>query len=113
MSMSYLLHPMFNTLRTKKRKSKGKTKELLVAEKQHKKWLLTMGIDGKKTSPPPKTLTFTNDLKVQDNKPIHTMGTPCYKKKRFTTTKTYTIAPAYNKGAYQVISKEEVKNIGK
>ena len=55
MSMSYLLHPMFNTLRTKKRKSKGKTKELLVAEKQHKKWLLTMGIDGKKTAPPPKT----------------------------------------------------------
>ena len=25
----------------------------------------------------------------------------------------HTIAPAYNKGAYQVISKEEVKNIGK
>ena len=55
MSMSYLLHPMFNTLRTKKRKSKGKTKELLIAEKKHKKWLLTMGIDGKKKTPPPKT----------------------------------------------------------
>ena len=111
--MSYLLHPMYNSLSTRKRKSGKKTKELLVAERKHKKWLLSMGIDGKKTSPPPKTLTFTNDLKVQDDKPIHTMGTPCYKKKRFTTTKTYTIAPAYNKGAYQVISKEEVKNIGK
>ena len=72
-----------------------------------------MVIDGKKKTPPPKTLALSNDLKVQDSKPIHTMGTPCYKKKRFTTTKTYTIAPAYNKGAYQVISKEEVKNIGK
>ena len=56
---------------------------------------------------------MSNDLKVQDDKPIHTMGTPCIKKKRFTTTKTYTIAPAYNKGAYQVISRKEVKNIGK
>ena len=53
-----------------------------------------MGIDGKRTAPPPKTLTFTNDLKVQDNKPIHTMGTPCLKKKRYTTTKTNTIARA-------------------
>jgi 6-phosphogluconolactonase/glucosamine-6-phosphate isomerase/deaminase len=104
---------MFTTLRTRKRKSKRKTKEYLVAEKQHKKWLLSMGIDGKRNRLPPKTLEFSNDLKGQDNKPIHTMGTPCYKKKRFTTTKTYTIAPAYNKGAYQVISKEEVKNIGK
>ncbi len=25
----------------------------------------------------------------------------------------YTIAPAYNKGAYQVISKEDIKHIGK
>jgi hypothetical protein len=25
----------------------------------------------------------------------------------------YTIAPAYNKGAYQVISKENIKDIGK
>jgi hypothetical protein len=41
------------------------------------------------------------------------MGTPCYKKKRFTTTKTYTVAVAYNKGPYMVIPKEEVKNIGK
>ena len=28
-------------------------------------------------------------------------------------SKKYTIAPAYNKGAYQVISKENVKDIGR
>ena len=79
--MSYLLHPMYNSLSTRKRKSGKKTKELLVAERKHKKWLLSMGIDGKKTTPPPKTLALSNDLKVQDSKPIHTMGTPCLRKK--------------------------------
>ena len=71
-----------------------------------------MGLD-KRTAPPTKSYGLTNDLRVQDNKPIHTMGTPCYRKQVFKTTKTYTIAPAYNKGAYQVISKREVRNIGK
>ncbi len=30
-----------------------------------------------------------------------------------TMNKTYTVAPAYNKGAYQVISQENIKDIGK
>ena len=103
---------MFNSLSTRKRKSGKKTKEFLVAESKHAKYLKSMGLD-KRTAPPPKSYGIVNDLKGQDSKPIHTMGTLCYKKKRFTTTKTYTIAPAYNKGAYQVISRKEVKNIGK
>ena len=32
---------------------------------------------------------------------------------RLTVSKNYTIAPAYNKGAYQVIPQEEIKDIGK
>jgi hypothetical protein len=32
---------------------------------------------------------------------------------RLEESKKFTIAPAYNKGAYQVISKENVKHIGK
>lgn len=32
---------------------------------------------------------------------------------RKTVSSKYTIAPAYNKGAYQVISRENVKDIGK
>jgi len=110
--MSYLLHPMFNSLSTRKRKSGKKTIALLEVERKHSKYLKSMGLD-KRTAPPPKTYASANDLKVQDDKPIHTMGSPCYKKQVFKTTKTYTIAPAYNKGAYQVISREEVKNIGK
>ena len=103
---------MFNSLSTRKRKSGKKTKEFLVAEMKHAKYLKSMGLD-KRTAPPPKSYGIVNDLKGKDDKPIHTMGTPCYKKKRFTTTKTYTVAVAYNKGPYMVIPKEEVKNIGK
>ena len=33
--------------------------------------------------------------------------------KRKTYTSNHTIAPAYNKGAYQVINKDMVKHIGK
>ena len=33
-----------------------------------------------------------------------------YKKE---VSKSYTLAPAYNKGAYQVISKENIKHIGR
>ena len=104
---------MFNSLSTRKRKKTKKTKEFLVAEKKHNKYLKSMGLNKRTQPPPPKTYATANDLKGQDNKPIHTMGTPCYKKQVFKTTKTYTIAPAYNKGAYQVISKREVQNIGK
>jgi hypothetical protein len=103
---------MFTSLYTRKRKSGKKTKQFLEVERKHNKYLKSMGLD-KRTAPPTKSYGLTNDLRVQDNKPIHTMGTPCYRKQVFKTTKTYTIAPAYNKGAYQVISKEEVKNIGK
>jgi hypothetical protein len=40
----------------------------------------------------------------------------CAKKdnsERLKISSNYTIAPAYNKGAYQVIMKENVKDIGK
>ena len=66
--MSYLLHPMFNSLSTRKRKKTKKTKEFLVAERKHNKYIKSMGLD-KRTTPPPKSYGLTNDLRVQDNKP--------------------------------------------
>ena len=48
---------------------------------------------------------------------IDTVGIDgCAKKdnsERLKISSNYTIAPAYNKGAYQVIMKENVKDIGK
>ena len=36
-----------------------------------------------------------------------------WQKEKQKISSTYTIAPAYNKGAYQVVPKNEVKHIGK
>jgi len=36
-----------------------------------------------------------------------------YRQEKIEISRGYTVAPAYNKGAYQVISKEHVKYIGK
>jgi len=36
-----------------------------------------------------------------------------WQKEKLKISSTYTIAPAYNKGAYQVVPKNEVKHIGK
>ena len=44
---------------------------------------------------------------------LRRMGWPGFKKNKNRTSKTYTVAPAYNKGPYMVISKDEVKNIGR
>ena len=40
-------------------------------------------------------------------------GTKPVNNRRLEESKKFTVAPAYNKGAYQVISKENVKHIGK
>ena len=54
--------------------------------------------------------------------PSSSTMTPCSKgngenaewqKEKQQISSTYTIAPAYNKGAYQVVPKNEVKHIGK
>ena len=42
--------------------------------------------------------------------PYREVGVAEYKKEE---SKKYTLAPAYNKGAYQVISKENIRDIGK
>jgi hypothetical protein len=39
------------------------------------------------------------------------MGNGAPKRKRI--EHNFTVAPAYNKGAYQVISKDDIKDIGK
>ena len=83
------------------------------AQIKHKKFLQRLNL--------PKKYPNTHPLKTEqrinrseDYKSIHEYDwSPCLRQKRYTTTKTYTIAPAYNKGAYQVISKQHIKDIGK
>ena len=64
--------------------------------------------------------TDPNDHPVSDkdyNKtnyvPNLTGGTKPLKNWKLEESKKFTIAPAYNKGAYQVINKKDIKDIGK
>ena len=111
-----LMHPMYNHLGRSPKKKKKKTASLLVAEKQHNAWLKSMGLD-KRTKKKPQTMITVN---YHTEQPIEKKETfiqpdwsPCVKKPERKTEKTYTVAIAYNKGAYQVISPKDIKDIGR
>jgi hypothetical protein len=74
----------------------------------------------------PKTRRYTPDFKalevpdtyrrdVKEYKSASDVGSDCSAVDRsgWLDTSKYTIAPAYNKGAYQLISKENIKDIGR
>ena len=111
-----LMHPMYNHQGKSRKVKRKKTASLLAAEKQHQKYLQSMGLD-KRTKRKPQTM-ITVDYHTE--KPIEQKKTfiqpnwsPCVKKPKRETDKTYTVAIAYNKGAYQVISPKDIKDIGK
>ena len=117
-----------------KRKKLTETKSLLKARAEHRKFLISKGID-------PDRKVNRKDFKVVPNwweTPVETSAplahsveqlicnqqVACSNQAGGTTTKPidnwrlreskkFTVAPAYNKGGYQVISKENIKNIGK
>ena len=110
------MHPMYKHIGSSKKRKKKKSQSLLVAEKSHKKWLASMGLDKK-----PKRVNRTMlSVNYHTEKPIEEKKTfiqpdwsPCVKKPERKTEKTYTVAIAYNKGAYQVISPKDIKDIGR
>ena len=117
-----------------KKKKLTETKSLLKARAEHRKFLISKGID-------PDRKVNRKDFKVIPNwweTPIQTSAPLAHSVEQLicnqqvicsnqiggTTTipsdnwrlkesKKFTVAPAYNKGGYQVISKENIKNIGK
>ena len=65
-----------------------------------------------KSSPP--TYRETKQYNSADmTKARHDLTSVASAEVKRTISKGYTVAPAYNKGAYQVISRENVKDIGK
>ena len=110
------MHPMYNHLGRSRRKKQKKSASLLVAEKSHQKYLKSMGLD-KKSKRVNRTMLSVN---YHTEQPIERKETfiqpnwsPCVKKPERKTEKTYTVAIAYNKGAYQVISPKDIKDIGR
>ncbi len=116
MSGMHLMPVYYTTLNTRKRKKGKKSKSLLKAEKKHEKFLKrimgtsggangTIGVNeyqGESHRPAEgsiPSLSNTIPVGVTPKKEIHEHN--------------FTIAPAYNKGAYQVISKKDIKDIGR
>ena len=115
-----------------KKKKLTETKSLLKARAEHRKFLISKGIDPDRkvnrkdfkvipnwwetpiqTSPPlahSVEQLICNQQVVCSNR---TRGTKPVKNWRLEESKKFTVAPAYNKGAYQVISKNSIKDIGR
>ena len=111
-----LMHPMYNHVGRSRRKKQKKSTSLLVAEKTHQKYLKSMGLD-KIVRRKPQTMISVNyhtESPVEERKTfVQPDWSPCVKKPERKTEKTYTVAIAYNKGAYQVISPKDIKDIGR
>ena len=109
----------YSTLNTRKRKKGKKSKSLLEAERKHEKFLKRiMGTSGGANG----TISV-NEYQGESHRPaegsipslpptsdVIPVGVAA---KRMPLKHNFTIAPAYNKGAYQVISKSDIKNIGR
>ena len=111
-----LMHPMYNHQGKSRRRKSRKTASLLAAEKKHQKYLQSLGLDKRIRRKPQTMLTvnYSTEKPIEKKKTfIQPNWSPCVKKPERKTDKTYTVAIAYNKGAYQVISPKDIKDIGK
>ena len=125
MSLLYTKNTSGAIRRLRRRKP---TKEYLEALRKHIKYLKRLGLrvndKGRiimRQKPQYTTVTYKEiadhptkrlDAKYWLSKKF-SGGTKPVDNWRLEESKKFTIAPAYNKGAYQVISKENVKHIGK
>ena len=111
-----LMHPMYNHIGRSRKKKRKKTASMIVAEKSHQKYLKSMGLD-KKPKRVNRTMISVNnhtEIPIEKKKTFSQPNwSPCVKKPERKTEKTYTVAIAYNKGAYQVISPKDIKDIGR
>ena len=110
------MHPMYNHQGRSRKVKRKKTASLLAAEKKHNAWLKSMGLDKKpkRVNRTMISVSYHTELPIEEtNTFIQPKWSPCVKKPERKTDKTYTVAIAYNKGAYQVISPKDIKDIGK
>ena len=121
MGSMHLLPPYYSTTNTKRRKKKKKSKSLLEAERQHAKFLKKMGAGGRSSVGRAGALQASGQefdsprlhqlksaaIPLSDDIPVGVAP------KKEVIPHNFTIAPAYNKGPYQVISKNDIKDIGK
>ena len=130
----HLVGPWLNTNSTKKRKAKGLTQRDRDALVEHKKYLKSLGIDPDKKKSKRDLRIYMDTRQSKYAEPRNTayydttqQVLPVTKKKmapvtnrswkevqeRLEISKQYSIAPAYNKGPYMVVAREDLKTAGK
>ena len=123
----HLVGPWLTTTSYKKRKSKGITQRDRDAQKEHNKFLKSLGIDPNKKRQPESTRMDLGHKKYKDTTTSQTLPEPVSPFKghaaqmrswketqeRLAVSKQYSIVPAYNKGPYMVVSKQDLKTAGK
>ena len=115
-----------------KKKKLTETKSLLKARAEHRKFLISKGIDPDRKVNRKDFKVIPNwwETPIQTSAPLahsveqlicnqqvvcsnRTRGTKPVKNWRLEESKKFTVAPAYNKGAYQVIPRSAIKDIGR
>lgn len=111
------------TYQKSKRKPIPLTRERLLTLREHEKELKRLGVDKsrptdisdgplvKRLSRLPVTQETTGSNPVRTANKIG--GTKPVENWKLQESKNFTVAPAYNKGAYQVIPRDDVEHIGK
>ena len=100
-----------------------KSKSWYKAKEEQNKLLRSMGIDPNRRLRQPRVVvpldqvgklqTFSNNIKVENAPTYKSSGTKPVSNEKLEVSKQYTIAPAYNKGAYQYITLDDTKTIGR
>ena len=126
----------YTSFKKKKRNKLPRTKSLLEARANHRKYLISLGIDpdrrinknnfrvipnwwevGKSAAVAQQVEQLICNHQVGGSIPSggtrKVGGTKPHHNWRLEESRNFTVAPAYNKGAYQVIPKSEIKDIGK
>lgn len=125
----HLVGPALSMNSTKKRKTKGLTARDRQAQADHDMYLKSLGVEPKKRNVKENfraftdTSTFNNPRtpsrswkKVENKVPYMGNGKQISwkeKQERLAVSSQYSIAPAYNKGPYMVVAKEDLKTAGK
>ena len=127
---------IYTSLKKKKRNKLPLTPELLEARKNHRKYLISLGIDpdrkisrrnfrvipnwwetGKTAAVAQQVEQLICNHQVGGSIPSggtrKVGGTKPHHNWRLEESKKFTVAPAYNTGAYQVNTKDNVKDIGR
>ena len=122
----HLVGPELSMNSTRKRKTKGLTARDRQAQVEYAKYLESLGVKPKKRRHTEgfyafaDTNSFNNPKKTVSshyyNAPSSKPGVAGLKRDdraRLEVSSQYSIAPAYNKGPYMVIAKEDLKTAGK